>query len=83
MKTLKSALLILTAFAHPVAAGPPPKAGDIVFASDFNTSAQQQAWTEAGFATWTQGFGESPSLRVTVSSGKHRRRKHDPDCPWT
>jgi hypothetical protein len=68
MKTLTSALLILSAFAHPVAAGPPPKAGDIVFASDFNTSAQQQAWPEAGFAAWTQGFDASPSLRVSVSS---------------
>ncbi len=44
----------------------PPKVGDIVFQTDFDTPQSRQAWSKAGFARWEKGYDGTTSLCVTV-----------------
>ncbi len=59
-------MLALLAFAIHASAATGPKPGDVVFASDFETPAEREAWTKADFAGWTTGHEGTQSLRVTV-----------------
>lgn len=43
-----------------------PTPGERVFASDFDTPAEQQAWPQADFAKWINSYRGTPSLCVTV-----------------
>jgi hypothetical protein len=55
----------------PVAGGEedlaPPKTGDLVYQTNFDTPQSREAWPEAPFANWEKGYQGSTSLRVTVS----------------
>ncbi|MBN1269310.1 MAG: cellulase family glycosylhydrolase [Kiritimatiellae bacterium] len=44
----------------------PPQPGDVVFQTDFDTPAEQQAWPQADFAKWVTGYQGTTSLCVTV-----------------
>ncbi len=46
----------------------PPRPGDVVFRSDFDTPKEREAWSEAGFARWREGYKGTTSLCVTVPS---------------
>jgi len=50
----------------------PPKAGDLVFQTDFETSKQREAWSRADFAEWKTGYEGTTSLCVTVSTDRTR-----------
>jgi hypothetical protein len=51
-------------------AEPSPKPGEVIFASGFDTPAEQQAWPLAEFAEWATGHAGTPSLCVTVPAAK-------------
>ena len=65
MNLRKIALLLtaLVAYAHGM---PAPQPGDVVFATRFDTPAEQQAWPRADFASWATGSDGSPALCITV-----------------
>jgi len=44
----------------------PPKPGDLVFQTDFDTPEEQEAWSKAGYAQWETGYQDTTSLSVTV-----------------
>jgi len=56
----------------------PPKPGDLVFETGFDTPQEQQAWSQAPFATWVTGYQGTTSLCVTVpadqAQGSHMVR---------
>ncbi|MBE0704453.1 MAG: hypothetical protein IH582_15020, partial [Afipia sp.] len=43
-----------------------PRAGDIVFRTDFDTPESRGAWSQASFATWADGCQGTTGLRITV-----------------
>ena len=47
-----------------------PKPGEVVFASGFDTAAEQQAWPKAEFAKWVTGDAGNASLCITVPPAK-------------
>ena len=57
---------------------PPPQRGDVVFQTDFDTPAEQQAWPQADFEKWVTGYQGTTSLCITVprdqSKGAHMIR---------
>ncbi|MCF7734251.1 MAG: glycoside hydrolase family 5 protein [Akkermansiaceae bacterium] len=62
-----AAIICLAAIAATAAqAAPAPKPGDGVFASGFDTLAEQAAWSKADSAKWIIGHAGTPSLCVTV-----------------
>lgn len=44
-----------------------PRPGDVVFETGFDTLAEQQVWSRAGFATWVTGQGGTTSLCITAT----------------
>jgi hypothetical protein len=44
----------------------PPKAGDRVYQTDFETPQSSAAWSIGPFASWEKGYEGTISLRVTV-----------------
>ena len=50
----------------------PPKSGDLVFETDFETSQQREAWSRADFAKWETGYEGTMSLCVTVPKDRAR-----------
>jgi len=50
----------------------PPKPGDLVFQTDFDTPEQREAWSKAGFARWETGYRDTTSLVVTVPAERAR-----------
>ncbi len=47
-----------------------PRPGDVVFQTNFDTPAEQQAWSRADFAKWITGYGGTTSLCITVPRGQ-------------
>jgi endoglucanase len=50
----------------------PPKPGDLVFQTDFDTPQERDAWSKASFAQWEPGCQGTTSLVVTVPAGRER-----------
>ncbi len=48
----------------------PPKPGDVVFQTGFDTAPEREAWPQAAFATWVVGYQDTTSLCVTVAADK-------------
>ena len=46
----------------------PPKPGDVVFHTDFDTPEERAPWSQADFAAWAAGYQGTTSLRVTVGA---------------
>jgi endoglucanase len=63
---MKYAMFVLLALAARAAATPVTHPGEVLFATRFDTRAEREAWTKAGFADWTTGHEGTQSLRVTV-----------------
>ncbi len=55
-----------------------PRRSDVVFQTSFDTPAERQAWSRAGFATWVAGYQGTTSLCVSVppdqAAGAHMIR---------
>ena len=66
MKGWSNLILLLLALAFRADADDVPRAGDLVFQTSFNTSAEREAWSAADFVEWPQGYQESTSLRITM-----------------
>jgi hypothetical protein len=65
-----SAILLSLIAATCARAEPSPKPGEVVFATSFDTPAEQQAWPLTEFAEWATGHAGTPSLCVTVPAAK-------------
>jgi hypothetical protein len=50
----------------------PPKPGDLVFQTDFDTPQEREAWSKASFAQWETGYQGTTSLSVTVPTDRAR-----------
>jgi len=48
----------------------PPKPGNLVFETSFDTPAERDAWSKAEFAQWEPGYEGTTSLCVTVPGGR-------------
>ena len=49
---------------------PGPRPGDLVLSTDFDTPEERQAWSQAPFATWVEGYQGTTSLCVTVPADR-------------
>jgi len=50
----------------------PPKPGEAVFATNFDTPEAREVWSKAPFANWETGYQETTCLRVTVSADQDK-----------
>ena len=66
MKLQISATLLLAVLTVRALGDAPPRPGDVVFATRFDTPAEQQAWPRADCAKWVIGHDGTPSLSITV-----------------
>ena len=63
---IKKTIILPVLLATHANAGPLPRCGDAVFATSFDTPAEQQAWPKADCAKWVAGHGSTTSLQITV-----------------
>jgi len=78
MRILTYAITLVMAFSFHARGNTAPQPGDVVFETNFDTPAEQQAWPQVDFAQGVTGYGGTTSLCITVprdqSEGAHMIR---------